>query len=87
MVTKDGICEGEVLKRIGMAKTRFNEMRKVLTNMNVSMQLRLRLLKCFIWSILVYGGKTWTMDQKFRRRLVAVEMWFLGRILRVPKKE
>ena len=44
-----------MLKRIGMAKNRFNEMRKVLTNMNISMRLRLRLLKCFIWSVLLYG--------------------------------
>ena len=27
MVTKDGKCEGEVLKRTGMSKNRFNEMR------------------------------------------------------------
>ena len=45
MVTKTIIVR-EVLKRFGMAKTRFNEMRKMLTNMNISMRLRLRLQKC-----------------------------------------
>ena len=84
MVTKDGKCEGEVLKRIGMAKSRFNEMRKVLTNMNISMRLRLRLLKCFIWSVLLYGCEAWTLDQKLRRRIEAVEMWFLRRMQRIP---
>ena len=66
-----------------MAKTRFNEMRKSLTNMNVSMQLRLRLLKCSVWSVLFYGCKAWTLDRKLRRRLNAVEMWLLRRMLRV----
>ena len=67
-----------------MAKTRFQEMRKVLTNMDVNMKLRLRLLKCFIWSVLLYGCEAWTLDMKLRRRLEAVEMWFLRRMLRVP---
>ena len=45
MISKDCKCEGEVLKRIGMAKHRFEELRKVLNNMEVNMKLRLRLLK------------------------------------------
>ena len=52
--------------------------------MNASMQLRLRLLKCFIWSVLVYGCQAWNQDQKVRRRLDALDMWFLRRMLRVP---
>ena len=86
LVTKAGKYEGELLKRIRMAKTRFNKLRKALTNTNVSMQLRLRLLECFIWSVLVYGCEAWTLDQKLRRRLVAVEIWFLRRMLRLPWK-
>ena len=80
IVTKDCKYGREVLKRIGMAKTRFNEMRKVLTNMNVSTRLRLRLLKCCIWSVFVYSCKAWSLDQKLRRRIVAVEMWLLRRM-------
>ena len=84
MVTKDGKCEGEVLKRIAMANTRFDEMRKLLTNMNISMRLWLRLLKCFIWSVLVYVCKACTLDGKLRRRLDVVEVRFLRRMLRAP---
>ena len=84
MVTKDGRCVEEVRKRIGMAKSSFDNMRKILTNMNLSMKLRLRMLKCFVWSVLLYGCEAWTLDRELRRRVEAVEMWFLRRMLRIP---
>ena len=74
MVTKNGKCEAEVLKRIGMAKTSFNNMRKILTNMNITMRLRMRLVKCFVWSVLTYGCEAWTLDKRMKRRLEAMEM-------------
>ena len=84
MVTDDGRCGTEVRKRIGMAKTSFNNMRKVLTNMNLSMKIRLRMLKCFVWSVLLYGCEAWTLNRELRRRVEAAEMWFLRRMLRIP---
>ena len=84
MVTKDGKCETEVLKRIGMAKTTFNSMRKILSNMNIDMKLRMRLVKCFVWSVLMYGCEVWTLDKRLKRRIEAVEMWILRRMMRIP---
>ena len=84
MVTKNGRCVEEVRKRIGMAKSSFANMRKILTNMNLSMKLRLRMLKCFVWSILLYGCEAWKVDRELKRRVEAVEMWFLKRMLRIP---
>ena len=84
MVMKDGKCETEVLKRIGMAKTSFNNMRKILTNMNIAMRLRMRLVKCFVWSILMYGCEAWTLDKRMKRRIEAMEMWILRRMMRIP---
>ena len=67
-----------------MAKTSFNNMRKVLTTMNLDMKIRLRVLKCFAWSILLYGCENWTLDKTLKRQIEAVEMWFLKRTLRLP---
>ena len=52
-----GKTESEVIKRIGMAKTSFGNVRKVLTNMDSKFEIRLRLLKCFVWSVLLYGSE------------------------------
>ena len=84
VVTDDGKYRTEVLKRIGMEKTSFNGIRKVLTNMNLSRKIRLRVLKCFICSVLMYGREAWTLEKTLKRRLEAVEMWFLRRTPRLP---
>ena len=84
VVTDDGRCRTEVQKRIGMAKTSFNSMRKVLTNMNLGMKIRLRVLKCFVWSVLLYECEAWTLYKTMKRRIEAVEMSFLRRTLRLP---
>ena len=84
MVTKDGKCETEVLKRIGMAKSSFNNMRTILTNMKISMKLRIRLVKCFVWSVLMYGCEAWTLDKRMKKRIEAMEMWILRRMMRIP---
>ena len=57
MITEDGRSEKEVVRRIGMAKATFNKMKKVLSNLNLNMAIRLRLLKCFVWSVLLYGSE------------------------------
>ena len=55
MLTSDGRCEEEIRRRIGMAKTSFNQMSPVLKDRKLSIPLKVRLLKCLIWSVLLYG--------------------------------
>ena len=49
-----------------MAKAAFNEKRTLLTS-TLNLELRKKLVKCYIWSIALYGAETWTLrtvDQK-----------------------
>ena len=60
MATEDGNCDKEIKRRIGIARTAFESMAKILTSRNISIELRLRIAKCYIWSTLLYGTETWT---------------------------
>ena len=59
-------------------------MRGILTNMNLSRGIRLRVLKGYIWSGMIYGCESWTISKEMRKSLEATEMWFLRRMLRIP---
>ena len=83
MLTSDGRCEKEIRRRIGMAKTSFNQMSPVLKDHKLSIPLKVRLLKCFIWSVLLYGCELWTLSAALTRNIKATEMWFYRRTLRV----
>ena len=63
LVTEDGMCDQEIKKRIGLAKTAFGNMKKLETNTIIGLQIRIRLMKCFIWSTLLYGRETWTLKK------------------------
>ena len=67
-----------------MAKANFGKMRKLLTNPSLDAQLRLRMLRCYIWSGLLYGCESWTLSADMKKKLEAAEMWFLRRMWRVP---
>jgi len=60
MLTNDGRCTCEIKSRIAMAKAAFNK-KKTLFNSKLDLNLRKKLIKCYIWSMALYGAETWTL--------------------------
>ena len=59
-------CTCEIKSRIAMAKAAFDK-KIVLFTSTLDLKLRKKLVKCYIWSIALYGVETWTLravDQK-----------------------
>ncbi|KAJ4441949.1 hypothetical protein ANN_11813, partial [Periplaneta americana] len=46
-------------------------------------ELRKRLVKCFVWSVALYGEGTWTLQRNEEKRIEAFEMWMWRRTVRV----
>ena len=43
-------------------------------------ELKKRLVKCFVWSVALYGAETWTLRRNEQKRLEAFEMWIWRRM-------
>jgi hypothetical protein len=66
MITNDARCTREIKSRIAMAKAAFNK--KTLFTSKLHLNLSKKLVKCYIWSITLYGAETWTrrkIDKKY----------------------
>ena len=87
LITSDARCETEIKKRIAMAKDTYNKMKPMLSNRNISMNTKLRTLKAYVWSVLLYGCECWTVSNSMRKKLEAAEMWFLRRLMRISWTE
>ena len=74
-------------ERIGIAKSAFTSLEKVLQSRDIKLQLRIRVLKWHVWSTLLYGSETWTLTSDLMKQLEATEMWFLRRMLRISYKD
>ena len=53
LFSSDARCEKEIRRQIGIAKSSFTSMNKVLTSRNIDMAVRLRVFKCYVWSTLL----------------------------------
>lgn len=62
-------------------------MRKLFRSHNLNLELKMRLLRCYIFSVLFCGVKSWTLTQATQKRLEAFEMWLYRRILRISWTE
>ena len=60
LLTNDGRCACEIKCKIAMVKAAFNKKRTLFTS-TLDLELRKKLVKCYIWSIALYGAETWTL--------------------------
>lgn len=81
-LAEDGRSTIEVNKRIAMAKNAFMK-RKELLSKSLDLDLKKRIVKTFIWSVLLYGAETWTLRKEERSRLEAFEMWIWRKLLNI----
>ena len=63
MLTDDGRCTCEIKSRIPMAKAAFYK-KKNLFNSKLDLNLRKKLVKCYVWSMALYGAENWTLQAK-----------------------
>ena len=75
ITTEYGKSEVEIKRRIEIAKNTFNNMKSVLLSRNTSLNTRMRLTKCYVWSTLLYGAETWTITKTLNKRIDTFEMW------------
>jgi len=66
------------------ARSTFIKLKKVLTNTDFDLGLRIRFVKCYVWTVLLYGMEEWTLKVSTMNKLEAFEMWVYRRVLRIP---
>jgi hypothetical protein len=62
----------EIKGRIAMAKAAFNK--KTLFTSKLDLELWKKLVKCYIWSIALYGAETWALRKLYQKYLESFEM-------------
>ena len=65
-----------------MAKAAFNK-KKTLFTSKLDLNLRKKLVKCYIWSMAVYVAETWKLRAEDQKYLESFEMWCWRRIEKI----
>ncbi|XP_070159794.1 uncharacterized protein [Polyergus mexicanus] len=73
----------EIKCRIEKVTAVFFRMKRVLCGHDLNLQLKVRLLRCYVFSVLLYGVESWTLTEATMKRMKAFEMWTYRRMLRI----
>jgi len=73
MTTSDGGRTREIKSRIARGKVAL-KMISILFTCQLDLNLRKKLVKCYIWSIVFLGAETWTLQKVCRKNLESFEM-------------
>ena len=73
----------EIKCRIEIARSYFQKYKHIFNNRQINFELRLRFVKCYIWSALLYGVETWTLKVGHMNKLESFEMWVYRRMLKI----
>jgi len=65
-----------------MAKAAFNKKRTLFTS-TLDLELRKKLVKCYVWSIAIYGAETWTLRTMDQKHLESFQMWCWRRLEKI----
>jgi exonuclease III len=85
-ITEDSRCEEDIRTRVGMAKAAFWQ-NKELMRRNIRLKTKIKILNCYVFSVLNYGCESWTWYKKMERKVDAFEMWCYRRILKISWKD
>ena len=76
-ITADGDCSHEIKRRLLLG-------RKVMTNLDITLPTKVRLVKAMVFPVVTYGCESWTVKKAEHPRIDAFELWCWRRLLRVP---
>jgi hypothetical protein len=74
LLTDDGRCTCEIKSRIAMVKAEFNKKKNLFTS-KLTLNLRKKLIKSYIWSMAFIGAETWTLRAVDQKHPESFEMW------------
>ena len=84
-ITDDARTETELQYR--MIKAKYSSMNKLFTSRQLSMELKVRILNCYVRSIFTYGCEAWTLSEVLEAKIDAFEMWCFRRMGRISWKD
>ena len=67
-ITADGDCSHEIKRRLLLR-------RKVMTNLDITLLTKVRLVKAMVFPVVMYGCESWTVKKAESQRIDAFELW------------
>jgi len=85
-ITEDARSDEDIKARVGMAKAAFWQ-NKELMRSNIMLSTKMKILNCYVFSILDYGCESWTWNSPMRLKVNGFERWCYRMILEISWRD
>ena len=86
IISQDLRQEKEIRKRIGIAKSKFWENKEFMRR-NLSLHLKKKLLKCYVFTVFSYGSEIWNFNVSLCRKIKSFELWCYRQIFKISWRD
>ena len=73
-VDEDARSQSDIRARIVMANATYGQLRNILTNSSMCKITKVRVLKPYVWLMLLFGCEAWRISKEMRRKLETTEL-------------
>lgn len=80
-VNEERNLKKEIHSRIAQARMAYINMNRFFNNTRLDLELRMRMVRAYVFSVLLYGCECWTLDPCSEKKLEAFEMYLYRRLL------
>ena len=83
-ITADGDWSHEIKRCLLLGRKVMTNLDSMLKSRDITLPMKVHLVKAMVFSVVMYGCKSWIMKKADRQRIDAFELWCWRRLLRVP---
>ena len=83
-ITADGDCSHEIKRCLLLGRKAMTNLDSILKTRDTTLPRKVCLVKVMVFSVVIYGCKSWTIKKPECQRIDAFELWCWRRFFRVP---
>ena len=83
-LTADGDCSHEIKRHLLFGRKAMTNLDGILKSRDITLPTKVCLVKAMVFSVVMYGCKSWTVKKVEHGGIYAFELWCWRRLLRVP---
>lgn len=83
-LTEEWTSDLKIRCHIENDRNTFMKFKRIFTCTDLTRALKVRLIKCYIWSVLLYEVEGWALKVTTMHKIEAFEMWVYRRVLKIP---
>ena len=83
-ITADGDCSLEIKRPLLLGRKVLTNLDSILKSRDITLPTKVHLVKAMVFTVVMYGGESWTVKKAECWRIDVFELWCWRRLLRVP---